>query len=168
CFDGDLNLGGNDTIRAGVASYDIILCGVGDDAITSGANRELVLGDNARLTSGPETATIPATIYSVHEFAISVIETVGFDGANSGNDTIYGSPFNDILFGGGGDDIIYGFEGNDIIFGDQGRVSTANGIPFDPDHPLNGVAVGLGGALNFVATNTTVSTGAGNDLIYAG
>ena len=84
-----------------------------------------------------------------------MIETVGFDDADSGNDTIYGSPFNDILFGGGGDDVIYGFGGNDLIFGDQGKVSCAPGTPYDPDNPLNGVCVDLGGAIVFIATNTT-------------
>ena len=81
----------------------------------------------------------------MHEFSICIIETVGFDDANSGDDTIYGSPFNDILFGGGGDDVIYGFEGNDLIFGDQGKVTCAPGTSYDPDDQRNGVCVDLGG-----------------------
>ena len=61
----------------------------------------------------------------MHEFTICVIETIGFVDSDSGDDTIYGSPFADILFGGGGNDVIYGFDGNDLIFGDQGKVSCA-------------------------------------------
>ncbi|MCA1683660.1 MAG: calcium-binding protein, partial [Actinobacteria bacterium] len=121
-LDSALGLGGNDTITTGIGSYDVIIGGAGNDTISSGGGGDLVFGDNARLSS---TATDnPNTKYSVHEFSIGVIETVGLD---SGNDTIYGSPFNDILFGGGGDDVIYGYAGNDLIFGDQGKVTTAPG-----------------------------------------
>ena len=84
----------------------------------------------------------------MHEFSICIIETVGFADADSGDDTIYGSPFNDILFGGGGDDVIYGFGGNDLIFGDQGKVTCAPGTSYDPDDPRNGVCVDLGGAID--------------------
>ena len=160
-LDAALALGGNDTITTGVDSYDIIIGGAGDDTISSGANRDLVLGDNARLTSA--AFVDPSTIYSVHEFSIAVIETIG--DPSPGDDTIYGSPSTDILFGGGGDDVIYGFGGNDIIFGDRGIVTTAPGTAYDPDNPLNGVCVDLGGTLIFVATHTDEG---GNDLIYAG
>ena len=65
----------------------------------------------------------------VHEFLICIIETIGFDDADGGHDTIFGSPCNDILFGGGGNDVIYGFGGNDLIFGDQGKVTcTTQGV----------------------------------------
>ena len=128
------SLGGNDTITTGIDAYDIIIGGTGNDTITSGANRDLVFGDNARLTSTLEPTT-RNTIYSVHEFSICIIETVGFDDADGGDDTIYGSPFNDILFGGGGDDVIYGFGGNDLIFGDQGKVTCAPGTLVQPGRP---------------------------------
>ena len=164
--DSALSLGGDDTITTGVGSYDIIIGGTGDDTITTGANRDLAFGDNAKLTSA--AGVNPNTIYSVHEFSICVIETVGFGDGDAGDDTIYGSPFNDILFGGGGDDVIYGYEGNDLIFGDQGRVSCVPGTSYNPDDPRNGVCVDLGGTILFVATNTTTLTGSGDDLIYAG
>ena len=104
----------------------------------------------------------------MHEFVICVIETIGFGNEDGGADTLFGSPLNDILFGGAGDDVIYGFGGNDLIFGDHGRVSCANGTPIDPDSNLNGVCVDLGGSIEFVATNVNVTTGTGDDLVYAG
>ena len=61
--------------------------------------------------------------------------------------------------------MIYGGAGNDLIFGDQGRVSCANSTPYDPTNPHNGEC---GGPLEFIATNTTDTTGSGDDLIYAG
>ena len=105
----------------------------------------------------------------MHEFSICIIETVGFDDANGGDDTIYGSPFNDILFGGGGDDVIYGYERRrpDLRRPGQGHVR-ARHARTTPDDPRNGVCVDLGGAIVFIATNTTTNTGSGNDLIYAG
>src|SRR5205823_677087 len=98
-------------------------------------------------------------IYSVHEFTICVIETIGFENADGGNDVIYGTPNADILFGGGGDDVIYGGGGNDLIFGDQGKVSCANGHTYNPDDPLNGVCPGLG------IDGDLIDGGTGNDLI---
>ena len=160
------SLGGNDTITTGKGE-DIIMGGTGNDVLNSGQTRDLVFGDNARITASP--VDNPDTIYSVHEFTICVIETIGFLDSDSGADMIYGSPNADILFGGGGDDVIYGFEGDDIIFGDQGKVSCANDHSYDPDDPLNGVCIGLGGALDYVATNVlTTARARANDLIYAG
>src|SRR5699024_9290769 len=119
---------------------DIVIGGTGNDTIDSGRTKDLVFGDNARLTSA--VVDNPSTIYSVHEFTICVIETIGFVDSDSGADTIYGSDFADILFGGGGNDVIYGFAGNDLIFGDQGKVSCANGHTYVPGDPLNGVCIG--------------------------
>src|SRR4029079_6934013 len=62
------SLGGNDTITTGVAAYDILIGGERKDQIRSGANRDLVFGDNARLTSTSDDN--PNTIYSVHEFSV--------------------------------------------------------------------------------------------------
>src|SRR5207247_801108 len=153
-------LGGNDTITTGLGE-DIIVGGAGNDTLTSGSTKDLVFGDNVKLTGAPFDN--PSTIYSVHEFTICVIETIGFTDADNGDDTIYGSPFSDILFGGGGNDVIYGYGGNDIIFGDWGKVSCANNMPYDPTNPLNGVCVGLGGALDFVSIQTTTVSGTGNN-----
>ena len=59
--------------------------------------------------SPPHPMDNPATVYSVHEFTICVIETIGFLDSDSGEDIIYGTPNADILFGGGGNDVIYGW-----------------------------------------------------------
>jgi len=161
-----LSLGGDDDITTGVGSYDIIIGGAANDTIHSGQNRDLVFGDNARLTSTSNDN--PNTIYSVHEFSICIIETFGFGDGDAGDDTIFGSDFNDILFGGGGNDVIYGLAGNDLIFGDQGKVTCAPGTSYVPDDKRNGMCIELGGSLLFVATNTTTATGSGDDLIFAG
>ena len=103
----------------------------------------------------------------MHEFIICIIETIGFDDADGGADTLYGSPFDDILFGGAGDDVIYGFGGNDLIFGDQGKVTCAPGRR-RPGQPRNGVCFDLGGSIDFLATNVNTTTGSGDDLVFAG
>jgi len=43
-------------------------------------------------------------VFAVHEFLLCKINTIGFDDADGGKDTITGGQFNDVLFGGGGDD----------------------------------------------------------------
>ena len=163
-FDNSYALGGHDTITTG-AGNDIVLGGTGDDTITSGEGGNIVLGDNGRLTSAPLAPATPK--FSVHEFVVCTIETVGFADAEGGNDTIYGSPGADLFFGGAGGDVIYAGGGNDLVFGDQGKVTCANDTPYDPDNP-NGVCSGLGGPIDFIATNTTVATGSGDDLVYGG
>ncbi|MFZ0529420.1 MAG: HYR domain-containing protein [Propionicimonas sp.] len=161
------HLGGADTITTGAAN-DIVIGGVANDTIRAGSGSNLVFGDNARLTS--MWGIHPDTVYSVHEFAICVLETIGFPSGqgSDGDDTLYGSPGNDILMGGGGDDVIFGGAGNDLIFGDDGIVKCRNGTPYDPKNP-NGVCAGLGGPISFTATNTrTLSANGNDDLIFAG
>ena len=160
------SLGGGDTITAG-AGNDIIIGGVGNDVLTAGQGKNLVFGDSARLSTDPELPDAHLSSFSVHEFLICIIETLGFGDEDGGDDTIYGSDERDILFGGAGDDVLYGFGGDDLIFGDQGRV-TCTTTPYDPDDPRNGLCVDLGGTIDFRATNVTTNTGSGNDLIYAG
>ena len=165
-FEDITHLGGADTITTGNAN-DIIIAGAGDDTIVAGQGKNLAFGDNVRISSDPTVIDRHETSFSVHEFIICIIETIGFGDDDGGDDTVYGSDENDILFGGTGDDVIYGYGGDDIIFGDQGRVTCAHDTPYDPDNP-NGVCVDLGGPLFFVATNVTTNTGSGNDLVYAG
>ena len=166
-FDNATTLGGADTITAGLGN-DLIIGGVASDTVTDAGGSNIVLGDNGRLTS--LVGSHPDTIFSVHEFAICIIETFGFQlgqGAD-GDDTIFGGPGVDILMGGGGDDVIFGGAGDDMLFGDDGIVRCQNGIPYDPDN-ANGTCPALGGPVSFTATNTrTLSDNGNNDLIFAG
>lgn len=164
-----VQFGGDDHITTG-AGNDIVIGGIADDTITAGEGTNLVFGDNARLTSLPDTGAVPQTIYAVHEFAIGIIESwiPEWGQGNDGNDTIHGSPLADIIMGGGGSDVIFGGDGDDLIFGDDGLVRMLRGIPYDPRN-LNGLAPELGGAIDFRAINTTALSGNGNDdLIVAG
>jgi len=177
-------LGGNDTITTGDAN-DIILGGTGDDVIVTGDGRNIAIGDNAVLTAAPrdrravaidDLPADPPFIFSVHEFLICKIDTIGFAGADSGNDIITGGQYNDVLFGGGGSDVIYAGGGDDLVFGDQGRIECKNDHPYDPDTSLRPVCWDLKlangqpdpnrGFLLFEATNTTGAEGWGNDLIF--
>jgi ABC-type Mn2+/Zn2+ transport system ATPase subunit len=156
--------GGNDSITTGDRN-DIVLGGTGSDVIVSGDGSNIVIGDNAQITA--DETDFPATPFSVHEFAICKIETIGFDDADSGGDVIVGGRNNDVLFGGGGDDEIYAGAGNDLVFGDQGRIECVR-QPFIPELSLPPICADLfpEGLLEFEATNIDKLTGSGNDLIY--
>ena len=167
-FDAWTNLGGADVIRTGGAN-DIVIAGTGGDVLDVGEGLNLAFGDNARLASDPTVAdSTHETPFSVHEFRVCTVETIGFLDADGGGDTIYGSNSGDFLFGGGGNDVIFGNGGNDIIFGDQGRITCRNNTTLIPNDRLNGVCVALGGRVDFFATNIGVTTGSGDDLVFAG
>ncbi|MEO6651293.1 MAG: hypothetical protein ABIP17_01380, partial [Ilumatobacteraceae bacterium] len=166
-FDAWTNLGGADVIFTG-ARNDIVIGGTGADVLTVGEGFNLAFGDNARLASDPTLEDTHETVYSVHEFRVCSIETIGFDDDDGGGDTIYGSERGDFIFGGAGSDVIYGKGGNDIIFGDQGKIACRNGKTLIPDHVLNGVCVNLGGLIDFYTLNNLATTGSGDDLIFAG
>jgi Ca2+-binding RTX toxin-like protein len=159
-------MGGHDRITTGRAN-DIILGGTGDDVILSGDGSNIVIGDNAVLTAAP--FDFAATPYSVHEFTLCAIETIGFADADNGNDTVSGGSGNDVLFGGGGGDTIYAGAGDDLVFGDQGRIECKNGKPFIPEISLRPICWNCfpeSGYLLFEATNTTGAQGFGNDLLF--
>ena len=164
------SIGGNDVIVTGDAN-DIVIGGAGDDVMTTGDGRNLAMGDNARLLSAERDRidTDPAFVYSVHEFLLCKVDTIGFDDIDSGKDTITGGQYNDVLFGGGGDDTIYAGGGDDLVFGDQGRIECKNNQPFDPDTSLRPICWDMfptEGFLLFEATNVDQSTGSGNDLVF--
>ena len=159
-------MGGADTITVGNGN-DIVLGGTGNDVIVVGDGSNIALGDNGKLTTAPKD--MPATVFSVHEFTICKIETIGFADADSGDDVITSGASNDVLFGGGGDDMIYAGGGDDLVFGDQGRTECKNGQPYDPETHLRPVCwekFPAYGFLLFEATNVTATTGAGNDILF--
>jgi Ca2+-binding RTX toxin-like protein len=81
------SLGGNDTIITGDAN-DIVLGGTGNDLDRRRQWRQPhAIGRQRQIDSGDVRLTQTA-VYSVHEFTICRIETIGFEDADSGNDTI--------------------------------------------------------------------------------
>ena len=171
-IDAATSYGGNDSIVTG-GSNDIVLGGTGDDMLDVGGGQNLVFGDNAILTSAPRDhlPTDPQLLFSVHEFTVCSIETIGFEDSDGGTDTLIGSPLNDVLFGGGGSDIVYAGGGDDLVFGDQGRIECKNDHPFDPPTSLPPICwdeFPTVGFLSFEATNVDKSTGSGDDLVFGG
>ncbi len=167
-------MGGHDRIATGDRN-DIVIGGTGNDVIDTGDGVNIAMGDNAKLHSAPfDTPSrvflgVDMMPFSVHEFVLCEIETIGFDDADSGSDTITGSALNDILFGGGGSDVIYAGGGDDLVFGDQGRVECKNGVPIIPEISLRPICWDLfpdSGFLLFQATNIGSNEGAGDDLIF--
>ncbi|HEY9237367.1 MAG TPA: hypothetical protein VIP10_00890, partial [Burkholderiaceae bacterium] len=163
-------LGGNDTITTGDAN-DIVLGGTGVDLLTLGDGSNIAIGDNAVLTSAPRDriATDPPFVFSVHEFLLCKIATIGFLDADGGGDTIVSGSGNDVLFGGGGNDTIYAGGGDDLVFGDQGRIECKNNHPFDPETSLRPICWECfpeQGFLLFEATNIGQTSGSGDDLLF--
>jgi subtilisin-like proprotein convertase family protein/Ca2+-binding RTX toxin-like protein len=164
--------GGHDTITTGNGN-DIILGGTGNDWINAGNGSNLMLGDNGRFTAAPFDD--PNSRFSVHEFTICTIETIGFEDADSGNDVLIAGAGRDLLFGGGGDDVIYAGAGDDLVFGDHAMVKCANGQPFDPDISFTWICTdcttcsdghGGQGYLVIKTLNNDTNTGNGNDTIF--
>ncbi|OQB78614.1 MAG: Bifunctional hemolysin/adenylate cyclase precursor [Planctomycetes bacterium ADurb.Bin126] len=157
-------LGGGDTITTGDGN-DIILGGTGDDVVFAGNGSNFAMGDNGKLTAA--ATDMPATVYSVHEFTVCRVETIGFEDADGGDDIITSGSGNDVLFGGAGDDTIYAGNGDDLAFGDQGLIQCVH-QPFNPPVSLPPVCALLfpQGYLIFQTTNVDKSTGAGNDLVF--
>src|SRR5262249_9198644 len=128
-------MGGKDNITTGDMN-DIVLGGADADTLVTGDGRNIFLGDSGKITADDRDpkAGDPAMLYSVHDFIVCKIETIGFK--DGGNGTICGSQYNDVLFGGAGNDLIYAGTGDDLVFGDQGMVECKNDHPFDPDTSL--------------------------------
>ncbi|KAA5541791.1 hypothetical protein FYK55_16405 [Roseiconus nitratireducens] len=163
-------LGGHDSITTG-AGNDIVLGGAGDDVLSVGEGQNLTFGDNVALAAfhRDHVAGDPPLVFSVHEFTVGRIESVGFGDADSGNDVLTGNASNDVFFGGGGDDIIYAGGGDDLVFGDHGLIEATNDHPYDPATSLPPICWDLfpgDGFVRFTALNVDQSTGSGDDLVY--
>ncbi|MCB1899938.1 MAG: hypothetical protein KDH16_11645, partial [Rhodocyclaceae bacterium] len=166
-------MGGKDTIDTGDRN-DIVLGGQDEDVIRTGQGSNIALGDSGKLTSAEFDVAPSLMVFSVHEFIVCEIETIGFE--DGGRDFITGSDLNDVIFGGAGGDVIYAGDGDDLVFGDQGRIECKNGVPFIPEISLrpvcwdlenqDGSAHANQGFLLFEALNVDKSTGAGDDLVF--
>jgi Ca2+-binding RTX toxin-like protein len=149
--------GGDDVITAG-EGRNLVLGGVGADSVTSGAGDDVVLGDNgiANFTAGGVITDVTSTHLS-----------------SGGIDTITAGEGNNVVVGGAASDTLSAGAGNDVLLGDNGTVTwnPANGVVTQfaslgtdgGDDAVTGgegdnVAIGGAGA-------DAITTGAGNDTV---
>ena len=120
-----------------------MLGGFGADSITTGAGRDLILGDNA-------SATFTGGV-------VTYMTTTDASEATGGNDLINGGDGDNIILGGVGMDAITG-AGNDVVLGDNGNftLSAARVLTY-----ATTADVALGGA-------DTINAGAGNNVVLGG
>ncbi len=127
---------GDDRIFGGAGEDDIIgghnvIGGAdGNDFIDGGADADVELGDNGRITRRPDgnggwqryPAPFPDVIRDVVRFD-DVDGVGGNDTVNggAGDDILYGQRGDDVMDGGAGDDEMYGGLGNDLMYGGAGQ-----------------------------------------------
>ena len=134
-------VGGNDDITAGNGD-NLVIGGIDEDNITTGAGQDVVFGDNGQVVGNNNAALIDST---------SIL--------NGGDDTISSGAGNDIVIGGTADDIIDSGADNDLVFGDHAEV--AGNI----DHDQISVA---GAQFTYTSTDTQNTDLGGDDVITAG
>ena len=141
------NNGGNDTVQTADGLSKIVIGGIGDDTITTGAGKDLIAGGNAR---------IRRIFNGVWNSMMNFISGIGTDNdtirGGDGNDTIYGQSGSDTLYGEAGDDWLRGDEGSDFIDGGTGidRISY--------DNSTNGVVVNIDNTKTYQGTGGTAFT----------
>lgn len=140
--------GGEHVVLGGTAQRDILVGGLGDDALWGGAGNDLLIGGSGVNTlrggAGDDIIRDGDDVSFLHgEDGNDVISAGGgiaelmFGGAGNdailmgtddaaeafggeGNDFIYGGPGAEVMFGGEGDDWIEGGDGFDMLMGDNG------------------------------------------------
>ena len=136
------------------------------DSVDAGEGRNLVLGDNGRITASAQAAPRFATGQAITLGLVEAIESL-----IGGSDSITTGAGADIVIGGIDADTIAAGDGNNIVFGDSGLIDWAaaerSGLlagddldasdidriwSLDPDH---------GGS-------DVITTGAGDDIVIAG
>ena len=100
--------GGNDKIYALVGN-NVIIGGLGEDAIETGAGIDSIIGDRGKIDFNK---MLPEALESMDEI----------DSANNG-DTIIAGDGDNIVIGGLGNDSITTGTGDDIVVGDNGKVT---------------------------------------------
>ncbi len=135
-----LDGGGNDIITTG-AGRDLVIGGTGADNINAGAGFNFVLGDHGTLTLSANIVTNFATTAS----------------ADGGIDTIVTLGGRDFILGGEAGDSIDAGEGNNAVAGDLGAFVILSPVAFT----FTPGSFAIGG-------NDTITTGAGADTIIGG
>jgi Ca2+-binding RTX toxin-like protein len=156
----DPALGGDDLIDVGDGA-NIVVGGFGNDTITTGADVDIVLGDNGAVTYTPGTTQL--------------LQAMSTDTTNAtgGDDTIIAGEGNNLVMAGVGNDTVTAGSGDDLVLGDNGRIDWTPAGVYDSfqttDPTLGGnddIRVGDGN--NIVAGgfgNDVIETGTGTDLI---
>lgn len=141
----DTNVGDVDTIVANDGD-DIVIGGVSGDVINSGADNDLVFGDNGR---------IDRTAISSENSTTHLIQTI--DALVGGADQINSGSGDDIVLAGAEGDTVFTESGNNIILGDHGFINydLANNTSTIQTTDLTG-------------GDDVITTGAGDDIILAG
>ncbi|MGF7206226.1 Ca2+-binding RTX toxin-like protein [Skermanella aerolata] len=142
-------LGGNDRLSAG-EGQNIVLGGAGDDAVTTGSDADIVLGDLGMVSISGETVEVAASEVDV-----------------GGNDDITAGEGDNIVFGGAGNDTITTGGGADLVAGDGARlVRMAGGalVRFE----TTGETIGGDDAIDVAEGSNIVLGGIGRDTITAG
>ena len=141
----------------------------GDDIITGGANRDIVLGGSGKDTITTFDVANTADVSNGNDIVIGdngIIIPVGSDGADirsrtkdSGdNDVINVGNGNNIVMGAAGDDTITSGSGNDYISGDFAELTRGE----------NGDLISFETTDQSTGGNDSISAGAGDDLILGG
>jgi Ca2+-binding RTX toxin-like protein len=154
-------LGGLDTISGG-AGEDTIVGGTGGDQLSGEGDRDVVIGDHARINRNSADQI---------ESVLTTFADLG------GDDQVNGNQGDDILIGGVGKDTVDGATGDDIAQGDNGfldysvdgnlntldQVSTSNPTQGDRDTLIGaeGNDLLMGGTLS-----DWIDAGSGNDLVF--
>ncbi len=104
----ELNLGGNDLIAVGDGN-NIVVGGFGSDTITTGADADIVLGDNGAVSYRPDTTLL---------LQASTTDVVNGTG---GGDTIDTGAGDNLVLAGVGADTVTTGDGVDLVMGDNGQ-----------------------------------------------
>ncbi|MEI6240823.1 MAG: hypothetical protein WCR51_10565 [Planctomycetia bacterium] len=137
----DTTSGGADMIKTGTGA-DIVIGGSDGDTIDAGADDNIVVGDQGRLSY--DATGILATVTSID------FDAGGVDDITTGTD-------NDLVIGGTAGDVINAGNGANVVAGDHAAVTFTNGA-------LSGVtsiATSVGG-------DDTITTGVDNDIVIGG
>ncbi|MFA5124041.1 FG-GAP-like repeat-containing protein, partial [Zavarzinia sp.] len=149
-------LGGDDLIDVGDGG-NIVIGGFGDDAITTGIDADIVLGDDGQ---------VDYVGTDLDSTDIDLIQSTSTD-AFGGVDTIITSGGNDIVIGGRFGDVIDAGDGSNLVIGDSGQI-TSDVV----DAPqLAGLPITLG-LIETIQLDDggadLLTTGSGSDIIMAG
>ena len=134
--------GGTDTISGG-AGNNVVIGGLGADAITFADGVNTILGDNGR-----------AQFVGGLVVAVTSIDT-----SLGGDDTIAVQAGHNVLVGGFGSDSLSAANGVNVVLGDNGQAIYAGGV--ENLKQIGSIAPEIGG-------NDLIITGAGQDVIVGG
>ncbi|MGH2998422.1 MAG: beta strand repeat-containing protein, partial [Gaiellaceae bacterium] len=153
------SFGGDDHITTG-AGRDLIIGGQGGDTIDAGEGNNVVVGDNGRIDFNSTDSDLST---------LDVVETT--DPAYGGVDTITAGDGANVILGGALGDTITAGDGGNIVLGDDGVVTLSAGALWQILSTQTGADGSLYGGDDAITTGSgadTIVGGVGNDTIVAG